>query len=353
MTPRLRKALLVAGGLALGLGLTEGALRGLYADLPSVAALADTPYRVYPFEMRGMASRRRDTDLRCKEASYIDAERNRPDIEDRDRVTSRTFKRGSSLSPLSLWVIGDSVTAGMGLATGKAFGFHLAAQLSAAAGRTVELINMGMPGAGYCAVLRRAHAALDKHKPGLVVLAFFADDLEDRAMMAGYDKPVLFHDRLESPALQAVVSRSYLANLAWYVFELQAPRRQRRFVDERGQVSFRAGVAGVQRRVQGKGGDVLAVLLSPVGLPACPAPAAPHSRCDWMARDLALMKRLLQAEAVPLLDLSRLWHRVKVKPVARERALAESWLAIHPDAAGHRALAEALLPAVLERTRGD
>ncbi len=351
MSPRARKALLAAGGLVLGLCLTEGALRLGYADLPSQAALQGTPYRVYPFEVRGMAARRRDTDLRCKEASYIDAERNRPGIKDRDRVTTRTYARGPSRRPLSLWVLGDSITAGMGLESGKSFGFHLAARLSAAAGRTVELTNMGMPGAGYCAVLRRAHAALDKRKPGLVVLAFFADDLEDRAMMAGYARPVLFHDRLNSPALQAAVSRSYLANLVWYVLELQAPRRQRRFIDEKGQASFGAGVAGLHRRVQQEGGDVLAGLLAPVGSPSCPSPAPPHSRCDWMARDLAVMKRLLRAAGVPLLDLSDLWREVPTQPVARERALAESWLAIHPDAAGHRALAEALLPAVLEQVR--
>ena len=352
MSPRGRKALLVAGGLLLGLGLTEGALRLIYLDLPSVANLADTPYRVHSFEVRGMVSRRRDTDLRCKEASYIDAERNRPGIKDADRLTARTFERASPRTPLELWVIGDSVTAGMGIAKGQSFGFHLAGRLSASAGRSVKLLNMGMPGAGYCALLRRAHATLDKRKPQLVVLALFADDLEDRAMMAAYNKPVLFHDRLDQAWQQGLVSRSYLANLIWFVLETQKPRRQRRFIDDKGQASFQGGMAGLRQRVERQGGRLLVLILSPVGFATCPSPPPPHSRCDWMARDMALMKKLLRARKISLLDLGDLWQRVPSRPVGRERSLAESWLAIHPDIEGHRAIAEAMLPLVVKMIRG-
>jgi len=346
MSPRGRKALLVAGGLLVGLGLTEGALRQVYTDLPSVANLGDTPYRVSPFEVRGMMSRRRDADLRCKESTYIDVERNRPGIKDADRVTRKTFSKASPKKPLQLLVVGDSVTAGMGVASGQAFGFHLAGRLAAGSGRSVELTNLGMPGAGYCALLRRAHAALDRKKPGVVVLALFADDLEDRAMMAAYGKPVLFHDRLDSAWLQALVSRSYLANLIWFTLEISAPRRQRRFIDDRGRASFQRSMAGLHRRMLQQGGRLLVVMLAPVGFPRCPQPALPHSRCDWMSRDMALMLELLRAKKIPLLDLRDLWHRVPSRAVGRERSMRESWLAIHPDKDGHRAVAEAILPAV-------
>ena len=351
MSRRGRKALLVAGGLLLGLGLAEAAVRLIYIDLPSVANLRGTEYEVHPFEVRGMLSRRRDPDLRCKETTYIDTERNRPGIKDADRVTTKTYGKPSLADSLRLWVIGDSMVAGMGLKTGQAFGFHLAGRLATIAGRTVELLNLGMPGAGYCALLRRAHATLDEQKPGLLLVALFADDLEDRAMMEVHGKPVLFHDRLDEAWLQALVSRSYLANLIWFAVETRTTRSQRRFIDAKGQASFGRGMAGLRRRVTEEGGRLLVVILSPVGFSTCPSPAAPHSRCDWMARDIALMSRLLRAEDVPLLDLTDLWHRVPAKAVPRERFMAETWRGIHPDADGHRAIAEQVLSSVAELMR--
>lgn len=170
-------------------------------------------------------------------------------------------------------------------------------------------------------------------------------------MMAAYDKPVLFHDRLDSPGLEALVSRSYLANLIWFVVETSTPRRQRRFIDPKGQTSFRSGVAGLRRRVAQEGGRLLAAVISPVGFASCPAPAKPHSRCDWMARDMALMSQLLRAEKIPWLDLRDLWRDRPSRAVGRERHMGESWLAIHPEVEGHRSLAEAMLPAVLKLVR--
>ena len=350
---RWRKLLLVAGGLLLGAAAAEGMLRLLYADLPSLANLRHTPYRVRRFEVRGMMHRRRDTDLRCKETTYLDRARNKPGILDADRVARERFAppaAGTAVGPpLSLWVIGDSVTAGMGVEPGQAFGFGLARGLARATKRRVELLNLGMPGAGYCALLRRTHAALDRRKPGLVVVALFADDLEDRAMMAAYGKPVIFVQRIPRIHLRVLVSRSYLANLVWFSHEARAPRWQRRFVDAAGQKSFERGMVALERRIRREGGKLLVVLLAPVGFPGCPTRPLPHSRCEWMARDLALMSELLRARDLPLLDLSRLWHQKPARAAARERALDLSWLAIHPDAAGHRSIATAILPALTSR----
>lgn len=314
---RLRRRLALSLlGLCAGLALAEGALRLRYDGLPSLAGVEGSRYAVHD----GLA--------------YDCA----TDLTPRDRGG---LVAGAGAPGRTMWVLGDSVANGQGVRFEETYGALLAARLAAAEGRAVQVVNMALPGAGACGVLARLEQALGQGAPDLVLLGLFTDDLEARAMVAVEGAPVAFPDRVQQPLGRALVSRSYLANLAWFAGLLGRADRQERFVDSETRASLGPRVAGLVRQVEAAGGRAVVSLVAPVGTPRCAQP--PTGRCAWMAEDGALMARLLADAGVEVADLRGLWPDDPGLLLPQERP-AE--LPIHPSAAGHRLLAEALWPHV-------
>jgi len=73
-----------------------------------------------------------------------------------------------------------------------------------------------------------------------------------------------------------------------------------------------------------------------------------------MRRDMATMERWLAGAGLPVVDHRRFWHGKADVMLPRERVTLDgTGLPIHPNAAGHRMLAEALLPRVIEALKAS
>lgn len=325
VSPALRLRLGVAlAALVVGLGLAEAALRLYHGTLPSLAALQDRPdlverYRVAP-------GQRMREDLAC-DREIADAR-------------GRDVPVGQGSRDLRLWVSGDSMAYGMGVEPGQGFADRLAARLQQSLPDTrVHLRNLSLPGLGYCGALEQVHSELQHGRPDLVLLSLFADDLESRALLAKDGRLVGLPHTIRQPALRWLARRSYAVNLAWFVMRPK-PTGALRFIDAIGQEAFQRNLRALVDRVEGLGARPVVVLLNPVGAPRCDSRRATEDRCGWMLADADLMARLMDEAGLPFIDLRRLWEQVPAAPIAAEREMA---VPIHPDAAGHAAIAEAVL----------
>lgn len=334
---------LVSTLLAVALG--EGLLRLRYDALPSLAPLESSDLEIRQFDWSDYPPMKenRDTSPTCREQSYLVR---------RDGVEDVRFGPEGG-TPLRLWVAGDSVTMGYGVGRGESFGSLLGARLAASAGVPVVVRNLGINGAGFCAVLRRLNENVGADgAPDVVVLTLFADDLEDRALVGVQKRLVALPDRVESGLGRLLVSHSYLANLAWYavVAGQQEQVEAHRYIDAQGQVLFKDSVRFMQERLKAQGTALVTVLLAPAGLHLC-APSPPEgSRCQWLGPDMDLMAKLLGELGLPFLDLRRVWEGRETLVIAEEldRMKRGLELGIHPDARGHAVLAEVMWPKVEE-----
>ena len=329
--PWLPRAALLLTATALALAGLEGALRLTYLDLPSHAALAGTRYRIGKATRSQYAVTSRNEAPLCGRVTYL---------EQGSQFRVQRFGQAGS-RPVSLWTVGDSITAGMGVGPRRDYSTHLARALARRLGARVELTIIGSPGGDYCTSLVRLNAALDRERPDVVLLQLFADDLVRWPVLTlnrGLIKPAEY----ASPGVRALVSRSYLANLAWFALSPPSP------LARAARPQFQAGVAAAARRVRAAGGALVVQVLGPSGMPRCPPRSPPDAPCSWMAQDMASMTRWLASAGLPLVDHRRFWHGKPDVMLARERvSLRGGGMPIHPNAAGHRLLAEALLPHVV------
>jgi len=353
MTPRgntLRgRVVMLLISAALALMLTELGLRLLYPTLPSLSPLVNSSMEVAAFDWTDFPPQKspRELDASCLEGSYI-----------RPREPLRETRYGPDDGvPVRLWVAGDSVALGFGVGAGEDYGSLLATKLAEATTRPVLLRNLAMNGAGFCAVTRR----LDEHlasgeAPDLVLLGFFGDDLEDRAVVAVHERPVAFPDRARPAPLRPLVSHSYVANLVWYGFVARSGGRTvgDRYIDAAGQQLFQASLAHVTERVQGTGGRLVVSLLPPAGLHLCPASTPEGSRCQWLGKDLDLLAELIGAHELAFVDLRGLWSGRPAMIVEEEhqRMREGRELAIHPNPQGHALIAQRLWPTVQAASAG-
>jgi len=118
-------------------------------------------------------------------------------------------------------------------------------------------------------------------------------------------------------------------------------------------------IAAARGRLAGGALDAAVVVLFADDLqePFCPGDANPaeakNDACDWMKVDLDMMAGQLEASGLPFLDLRRIWHgRPPRYPVAEAEAFAHGGgMPVHPDAVGHKLLADAILPALVQALR--
>ena len=330
MPTRLRASVLLAGlSTLVALVLGEGLLRLLYPTLPSMAPLADSPYHFEPFEWSDFPrnSGYQDTRERCWQAGYL-------------KVSTHPAPT-SPADGLDLWVVGDSMSVGVGLPPGSSWASLVQADLTGRLGRPVRLENLASPGANFCSILHILDEALAAASPpDVVVVQLFADELHGRDRVAVGDKLVMFPDWVEEPWLRALVGRSYVANLVWYLI---APARHTlpvRFVDALTQAMFVDSL------------KALSTLFAPTGLHLCPDPPPLNSRCMWAGPDMDLIADIVRRSGVDFVDLRAIWEDQPVRVLPSElKALAEGkmTMGIHPDEAGHRLLADALGPRVEAR----
>ena len=134
--PWIRRLLLALAALVLALAAVEGGLRLAYMDLPSQAALSGTRYKIQRVSSSQFAVTSRHAAPLCGSVTYV--EHNGPFRHRRlGPASSRTVR---------LWVVGDSVTAGMGVRPGEAYGTRLAEALSRRLGAQVALTTIASPG---------------------------------------------------------------------------------------------------------------------------------------------------------------------------------------------------------------
>jgi hypothetical protein len=208
---------------------------------------------------------------------------------------------------------------------------------------------VGVPGGGYCEVLRALHHELDAADPDVVVLQVFADDLEQRAMIILDGAPLVFPASAGSPWVRGLVSHSYAANWAWSRFVARQSPGPTRFVSEEGQAGFQSAMKALGERLDDQGTAFFVFLLPPSGVKACNRPGPQEQICGWYAEDLNHMEALLVGVGISPLRLDTLWSNPSVQALPQELRRAETepaYVPIHPSAAGHTHLAQALAPPV-------
>lgn len=355
MSSLLAKGALAAASTLVAFAAAEVALRVAYPSLPSLAALEDTELQVGRFpsgcplhgemtgesvthwvqhlatgELKPLRESRRDQ--RCFEPSYLEH-----GSLDRFRVDG-AFR---------VAVAGDSVVAGVGAMENDGVVDQLERALATSLDRPVETLNLGFRGVGYCAVSAWATHALDQDLDALVVV-YFGDDLEDRAMFTLDGSVVAFPDRIDDDLGRLLASTSYVANAIWFAEARRMGQGPRRFVDEAGREAFVETVQGVVDAAEGRGVPVLVALLPPAGMWDCDDDPEPMSRCDWIPQDLDLMADLLSNADLPFLDLRELWDgRGEMLWHTEARRLQPSDMVVHPSIEGHRHLALTLSDALL------
>jgi hypothetical protein len=327
--------------------LVELGLRLWWPTLPSLAPLAtvqSVPAGALPAEERDRLSCRQPPGGELHHQPWT------------ARIGATETARMAQTAALRLWVAGDSVAQGAGVAQGQSFAALLAGQLALDQGRAVELWNLGIQGAAYCNSLVDLHLRLDLACPGVecpdaVVLQLFADDLERRDSYTVQGQVIAFPWRVRQPALRALVSHSYTANLVWS----QARARlggpvPRRGVDAAEQVRFRTALRALGERLEALSVAWVLTLLPPAGLPRCEDPsfALSVADCGWMTQDMDLMAGMLDQEGLPWVDLRSVWRDAPDVTLEHERLDLDrrGRLPVHPDAAGHALLARSLGPAL-------
>jgi len=257
----------------------------------------------------------------------------------------------------SLWVTGDSVAKGFGVAEKDGVAARLGRHLSGHLGAKVQVRNLAINGAGFCLYMSHLLTRLEEGPaPDALVLLLFADDLEHRAMMAVGDGVVAFPDRIESPAGRALAENSYLANLTWMV-SLMANQGKvpQRFIGSRGRKIFVGTMKLLVQQVQMARIPLVTALVAPTGLHLCPKDPPPASRCRWLDKDMTLMAALLTEAGVPFLDLRELWKGKNNKLILAdelERMRQSPEIAVHPSSEGHELLAKKIWATLVQAFPG-
>lgn len=251
--------------------------------------------------------------------------------------------------PLRILFVGDSVTLGQGVSPEETYGALLGAALSATHNHPVEVVNGAVNAAGYCGVFRsmhhhHAHGHFDR-----TVVALFADDLEQRAVLLEGDR-ILANPKRLNGIVADVASRSHAFNWLWYFVVSQAVERLTdsgsplpphvtvpgRSVPESTLSNLRSSIDRVASE------RPMFVLLPPVGAAVCSTDAAPTSECGWMTADLGLMAEVLNESGVDWFDLRSYPTQAHQLESERRDWRRDGRLPVHPNREGHSAIAAVL-----------
>lgn len=327
-------SVLVCAGLVAALVLLEISLRLVYSRLPSLAALEDSDYELL----------RRDAAGADRLAGPLESMLCRGDA-------VRRIAPGKQAKPapgsFKLVVAGDSVVAGHGLEYEDGVAELLQKRLQKRIRRPTRLTKLGLPGGGICHVVSAGRRALERGADALVAV-LFADDLENHQVLETRGEVVAFPGNIAGPRTRFLASHSYLANMVWLA---SLTRRQRPTAHTNSDESklFVELVGDLVARARMKKTPLVLVLLAPTGLPHCPTPEPPGSRCTWMRKDMDLMASLLTAHGHVFVDLRTIWDGLPPRYPVREGSafLRGGGMAIHPDGKGHQMVADAILPALI------
>ncbi len=336
MTRRLPKfALALASGL-LALAAAEFGLRLSYATLPSHAALEGSEWSVgqlaqehHPAFDLGTLSGRCAEDLGIARSVDLRSQHGQPE--------------GTSVE---LWTLGDSVVAGAEVARQEAFPVLLGDGLARGGERSVQVNNLAIPGSSLCGRARQLAAlAAEPERPDLLLVVVGSDDMDDYRMFAYQDRLVVPADpaTIGNSGLAALVSHSYLANLAWYGWAQRRYETSRRLAH--GDCVDWARRVFDQLHSLGLAADLpLQVVLLPApGLAHCtPAPAG-DDMCSTLSDGQAILAEALVASELIHHDLSDIWPTAAVREPP-----GQGMVQVHPDPQGHARIADRVLP-ILER----
>lgn len=243
---------------------------------------------------------------------------------------------------------------GPGVRPEQTAAWRIGNQVATELGRQVTLVNAGLNAAGYCGVIRAVHHHLDEASVDAVVVALFADDLEQHALTLVNGTLRADPHRLEPGPMRTFLSHSFLANAVWFaglkwalVEQKSTPAwvdRGPRLVPQKTVDNLVASIRHLEKRVAPTW-----ALLGPTGLPSCPEQPSPTSECGWLVDDLDTMSASLAQEAEFFVDLQGVWGDEDALASEVDSQKQSGRIAVHPNAAGHQKIAAALLPQVLEK----
>lgn len=322
-------------GTLVGLGLGEVLLRARSSTLPSLAALGEADLRWVPG----------DQSADCQEDRV-------QRIQAPARWDSGPGWGPSGTDPLVVWFAGDSLTHGSGLAPHAGWWEAVAQGLVTTTTRPVRAVNLSVPGASYCgARMQVEEQAATDPAPDLLLWGVFADDLVQHELLSVGGVPALLPSAAPT-ALRTLVSRSYLANLAWFTLDRRRVTARGRRIDPAGAARFRAAVQAVAGWAASQEVELLALLLPPAGIASCPEIAAPDHSCAWMVEDLERMHRELVGSGVGVLDLRDRFLAGDLRPIPREIEDVQEGrrdLELHPDETANREIARLTLQELAAR----
>lgn len=242
----------------------------------------------------------------------------------------------------SVWIVGDSVVRGKGVLSGESVADAIGQQYA-------DTTVLARDGADLCWEIEMLQQHMNVATPRAVVWEIFADDLVPYLVYNKNGKSVIFPDREPSPTLRALISNSYFANLLYFLYHRQV-RTTSRMVSTDRQARFQQQLSAFRSRMEEARVPVIPFLLEPAGIGRCPEQAPPDSPCTWMPEDLDLLSQLLTKASLPPLDLRGIWKDQPPQCIAEEvGAIPPAAVPIHPNAEGHRRIAEVLLPILNER----
>jgi len=336
---QLRRNILLAVVFTIfGLLVAEGILRLVYPQLPSLAALEESDLVMHEFRPSDSWPETSQEAWRffCGEDSFLAW--NGP---------GEVRYGADEGEALRVWFAGDSVTAGVGVHSSESFPALLGGRLAEATGRPILMRNLGIPGAGFCPVLMQLYEHIRVYGyPDLVVIGFFADDLEDRRMVNAGGRLVAFPARVPNAVLRTLVSHSYLVNLAWYAGISRGDDHGSPFLGEENALRFSQAVPMMVNQLALNDTAVVVAVLAPTGLHFCQPAQNEDSRCSALGPAMDRIAALLGQAEIPFVDLRELWIGKKLMVVPHERNVRRGETGVHPDSAGHHEISEAMWPAI-------
>jgi len=296
-----------------------------------------------------------------KNLAYVDGFHSTPEFEYHVTTNSQGFRgqREYDETPppetLRIAVLGDSVALGHGVADGETFSVRLEEMLGAR-GAKAEVINMGVSGFGTAEELIQLRHHTLKYHPHAVVLTYFQNDQVNNAVsglyslvngklveLSGNYQPGIFvRDRLSNvPGYDWLAQHSHLVNLARTMVSSWVLRRsvQAAFPDKdvRGAVGSSSSSEELTRK-----------LLEQIVSEACEAGA------QVILLDVPL-KAAGAVDNFPSLDVPAPVVDAQPALAAAQASGAQVFFPVdgHPTAAGHQAIASALVDPLLNLTSGE
>jgi len=250
--------------------------------------------------------------------------------------------------PHKLLFAGDSVTLGQGVRPAETFAVQMGLAYAATHGVAVEVVNAGMNAAGYCGVIRAVHHHHAKESFARTVVALFADDLEQRAVVLEGDA-LRANPALLDGAIASLATHSHAVNWLWHAGLTRSVQRQ---LDEGGALPPHITIPGrtipsetinnLKASIEGLAKfNPLWLVIPPAGLSHCVATPDPRSECAWLVDDMDRIAAVLASTGSDWVDLRTIHGADFTLNVEMAWWRREGRLPVHPNRQGHKAIAAA------------